>query len=146
MRIVAMDEAHVPAVAALEKQCFSLPWSEQSVSGELSNPLSLWLVAEENGTLLGYVGSQTAAGESDMMNIAVVPEARRRGIARQLVLALLDALAGSGSTALTLEVRASNEPAVALYRSLGFLQVGRRPGYYMRPREDALIFRKEWKL
>ena len=142
--IVPMAEAHVAAVAALERCCFSAPWSEQSVREELSNPLSLWLVALLDGQLAGYVGSQTVL--DDMMNLAVDPACRRQGIARALVEALTAALAERGVRSLTLEVRASNEGAIALYRTLGFAQVGRRPNYYTKPREDALILRKEWSL
>ena len=144
--IVPMAEAHVAAVAALECCCFSAPWSEQSVREELSNPLSLWLVALLDGQLAGYVGSQTVLDEADMMNLAVDPACRRQGIARALVEALTAALAERGVRSLTLEVRASNEGAIALYRTLGFAQVGRRPNYYTKPREDALILRKEWSL
>ena len=144
--IVPMAEAHVAAVAALERSCFSAPWSEQSVREELSNPLSLWLVALVDGQVAGYVGSQTVLDEADMMNLAVDPACRRQGIARALVEALTAALAERGVRSLTLEVRASNEGAIALYRTLGFAQVGRRPNYYTKPREDALILRKESSL
>ena len=139
-----MNESHVAQVAELEKLCFSAPWSENSICSELSNPLSLWLVAVEDGKLLGYVGSQSVMGEADMMNVAVVPGSRRRGIGRKLVEALVQALTDGWANSLTLEVRASNEPAKALYEQLGFLQVGRRPNYYRNPKEDALILRKEW--
>ena len=93
---------------------------------------------------MGYVGSQTVLDETDMMNIAVLPEARRAGIGERLILSLIEMLKDRGSRSLTLEVRASNTPAISLYEKLGFLQVGRRPNYYRRPREDALILRKEW--
>ena len=145
MEYIKMNENHVAAVAELEKLCFSLPWDEASVAGELTNPLSLWLVAEDNGVLAGYVGSQSVVGEADMMNLAVKPDYRRRGIGEALVLALVDGLKAQEVSSLTLEVRASNEPAIALYEKLGFYQVGRRPGYYRSPREDALILRKEWE-
>ena len=144
--IVPMAEAHVAAVAELEQVCFSAPWSEASVREELTNPLSLWLVALAGGQVAGYVGSQTVLDEADMMNLAVAPQHRRQGIARQLVEALGDALRAQGVQSLTLEVRASNEAAIQLYRSLGFTQVGRRARYYTKPTEDALILRKEWKL
>ena len=140
--ITKMTAVHVPAVAELEKICFSDPWSESSVAAELKNPLSLWLVAVENGEVVGYIGSQTVPPESDMMNVAVDPNHRRMGIGEQLVDALCAALQQSGNTSLTLEVRASNESAIALYQKLGFAQVGRRPNYYRNPREDALILRK----
>ena len=81
-----------------------------------------------------------------MMNVAVSPAYRRRGIARELIQALLRELARQGSHRLTLEVRASNAPARALYESLSFAQVGRRPNYYRNPKEDALILRKEWEI
>ena len=142
--IVPMAEAHVAAVAELEQVCFSAPWSEASVREELTNPLSLWLVALAGGQVAGYVGSQTVLDEADMMNLAVAPRHRRQGIARQLVEALGDALRAQGVQSLTLEVRASNEAAIQLYRSLGFTQVGRRPRYYTKPTEDALILR--WEL
>ena len=141
-----MEQAHVTAVAALEKICFSDPWSEKSVGEELGNPLSLWLVALEGETLAGYIGSQSVMGESDMMNVAVDPSFRRQGTGEQLVNALVEELAKAGNHCLSLEVRASNEPAISLYQKLGFVQVGRRPKYYRNPREDALILRKEWEI
>ena len=141
---VKMDESHVPVVARLEALCFSEPWSESSLASELRNPLSLWLVATENGKVVGYVGSQTVLGEADMMNLAVAPEFRRRGVAEHLVNKLIDHLHKSEVTCLTLEVRVSNAPAISLYVKLGFVNVGRRPNYYHNPKEDALILRKEW--
>ena len=141
-----MDESHVAAIAQLEKLCFSDPWSEKSIGSELNNRLSYWLVAMEGDTLVGYVGSQSVLGESDMMNIAVHPEHRRKGIAEALVLALVAGLSEKGNHSLMLEVRVSNDPAIALYEKLGFVQVGRRPNYYRNPKEDALILRKEWQI
>ena len=146
MNIVPMNEHHVPQIALLERECFADPWSQQSIASELHNPLSLWLVAQEGQTLLGYVGSQTCQDETDMMNIAVSPASRRQGVARALIEALVSALRQHGSKQLTLEVRASNGPARQLYESLGFLQVGLRKNYYRNPKEDALILRKEWTL
>lgn len=143
--IVTMTSCHVPQVAALEKECFSDPWSQRSVASELDNPLALWLVWEEDGQVLGYVGSQTVLDETDMMNVAVSAQARRRGIAQALVEALVIQLKQRGSRCLTLEVRTSNAPAIALYEKLGFRQVGRRPNYYSHPKEDGLILRKEWE-
>lgn len=142
MIIRPMTPQDVAQVAALEKCCFSDPWSEKSVASELQNPLSLWLVAEENGTVTGYIGSQSVCGESDMMNVAVDPAHRRKGIAEGLILTLCNRLQAEGNQWLTLEVRASNDPAICLYDKLGFTQVGRRPNYYRNPKEDALILRK----
>ena len=146
MMIVKMNEGHVKAVAELEKICFSDPWSENSVASELKNKLALWLVAEEEGKVAGYIGSQTCTDESDVMNVAVHPDFRRRGIAETLVNALVEELRAIESRCLTLEVRASNVPAISLYEKLGFAQIGRRKNYYRNPREDALIMRKEWEI
>ena len=146
MMILQMNAAHVSAVAELEKICFSDPWSEKSVRSELENPLSFWLVAVEGDRVAGYVGSQSVMGESDMMNVAVHPDFRRRGIAEALILELIDGLKARENHCLTLEVRASNTSAIALYGKLGFTQVGLRKNYYRNPREDALILRKEWQL
>ncbi len=144
MRITEMKAIHVPQVAALEKLCFSDPWSEESVAGELKNQFSFWLVAEDDGVVTGYIGCQIAYPEVDVMNVAVHPDHRRRGIAAILVEALTDHLRRLDCTCLSLEVRASNDPAIALYEKMGFETVGRRPNYYRHPKEDALIMRKEW--
>ena len=144
MRILQMTADHVSQVAELEKICFSDPWSEKSVASELTNALSLWLVALDGDRVAGYVGSQTVMDESDMMNVAVSPDYRRQGIGEQLVLSLADALKEKGSHCLTLEVRASNDPAIGLYEKLGFQQVGLRKNYYRNPKEDALILRMEF--
>ena len=143
IEIVRMNESHVSAVAELERQNFSDPWPDIAVRGELTNKLALWLVALEGGEVVGYVGSQTVLQEADMMNIAVADSHRRRGIAKMLVEELIRQL---DAYQLTLEVRASNAPAISLYEALGFRQVGLRKNYYRKPKEDALILRKEWKI
>ena len=143
MIIRKMNLGDITAIAELEKLCFSDPWSENSIASEVENPLSYWLVAEVDGVVAGYVGSQTVLDASDMMNLAVSPDYRRRGIGQALVNALVEHLQGNSVIALLLEVRVSNGPAIVLYESLGFEQVGRRPKYYHNPREDALILRKE---
>lgn len=141
IRRMRIDDA--PVIAELEKQCFSDPWSEKSIASEAENPLSYWLIAEVDGNVAGYVGSQTVLDAADMMNLAVSPAYRRQGIGQALVDALVDHLRTNGVIALLLEVRVSNAQAIALYNKLGFEQVGRRPKYYHNPREDALILRKE---
>lgn len=144
MEYVLMNEEHIPQIAAIEALCFSAPWSENAIRTELENPLSLWCVAVDDQRVAGYVGSQSVMDEADMMNLAVLPEYRRRGIAQKLVTILTDHLKQHKVRCLTLEVRASNGPAIALYKGMGFVQIGRRPGYYQKPKEDALILRKEW--
>ena len=146
MNIIKMTSEHVPQIAYLETLCFHDPWSEKSIASELENALSLWLVAVEGDDVIGYVGSQTVLGWSDMMNVAVHPDHRRKGVGESLVIALEEALKAQESTCLTLEVRASNDPARTLYEKLGFAEVGRRKNYYRNPKEDALIMRKEWVL
>lgn len=141
--IAAMGPEHIPQIAEIEEALFSAPWDEASLRSELENPLSLWLVALRGNQVAGYVGSQTVLGESDMMNLAVRPEFRRQGLGRCLVNTLIYELEPD-SHCLLLEVRQSNEGAIALYLGLGFRQVGKRPNYYKRPTEDALILRKDW--
>lgn len=138
-----MRREDVPQIAALERLCFSDPWSEASISSELENPISLWLVAEADGVVQGYIGSQSAPPDCDIMNLAVAPDARRRQLGRTLLRSLIDELHRRGTERLFLEVRASNVPARALYASFGFEQVGLRKKYYVNPVEDALILRKE---
>lgn len=144
MILTNMRQEHVAQVAALEKLCFSDPWSENSIASELKNPLSFWLVALDGERVAGYIGSQTVMDESDMMNVAVHPDYRKQGIATALIVGLVEELSNRGSHCLTLEVRASNETAISVYRKLDFQEVGRRKNYYRNPREDALILRKEW--
>ena len=144
MDIIQMNDAHIGQIEELERCCFSDPWSKAMLEPELSNPLSLWLVAVCDGQVVGYVGSQSVLDGADMMNIAVHPQYRKQGIAQRLILELISLLQDRGVKSLALEVRASNKPAICLYQKLGFVQVGCRPGYYRNPKEDAFILRKEW--
>lgn len=142
--IVPMDRSHVPQIAALEKECFSSPWSEGMLEEELFNPQASFLVAEDDeGNILGYAGLHVVLDEGYIDNIAVEPDARRHGVAS----ALLDVYCRFGATNLsflTLEVRVSNLPAICLYEKHGFQRVGLRPGYYQLPREDAVIMTREF--
>jgi ribosomal-protein-alanine N-acetyltransferase len=142
MIIVKMSESHIPQIAELEKLCFNDPWSENSIASELGNKLALWLVAEHEGQILGYVGSQTVLGETDMMNIATHPDFRRRGCASALIDALEEFLSSKGVDSIFLEVRVSNTPARALYEGKGFSVVGTRKNYYRFPTEDAAVMLK----
>ena len=144
MEYLKMDESHVGAIAVLEKMCFHDPWSINSISSELNNPLSTWLVAIVDGVVCGYVGSQSVLDGADMMNIAVHPDYRKQGIAYNLVDKLIGLLKAKNVISLSLEVRVSNENAISLYHKMGFEVIGRRPGYYRNPREDAYIMRKEF--
>ena len=143
MIISNMNESHVRQIAELERLCFHDPWSENSIASELGNRLSVWLVALDEDKVVGYVGSQTVIDETDMMNIAVHPDYRNRGVATALIVELIQQLKMRGSKGLMLEVRESNSAAISLYDKHGFLQVGCRRNYYRNPRENALILRKE---
>lgn len=143
--IVPMDRGHVPQVAALEKACFSTPWSEDMLSEALFNPQSSFIVAEDGeGGVLGYAGLQVVLDEGYINNVAVEPAARRHGVGE----ALLEVFCRFGEAHLaflTLEVRHSNSAAIALYEKHGFLEAGRRKNYYQNPREDAIIMTREFK-
>ena len=146
MTFTEMKQTHVAQIAELEKLCFADPWSEKSIASELGNIWSYWVVALDGERVVGYIGSQSSADETDVMNVAVHPDYRRRGIAESLIDILIRELKNRGSHALMLEVRDSNEPAIALYEKLGFQQVGLRKNYYHNPKEHARILRKEWEI
>ena len=144
-RLTPMTEEHIPQIAALERACFSHPWSEDALREELWNDSAVVIVAEgEDGTVLGYAGLQTVLDEGYINNVAVDPQFRRQGVAGQLIEAFLRF--GAAKLAfLTLEVRASNAPAIALYKKYGFTQAGRRKDYYDAPKEDALLLTLEFE-
>jgi ribosomal-protein-alanine N-acetyltransferase len=129
-------DADLAAVAALERECFPDPWSEDSFRSLLAGPA---LVAADANTVVGYGFARYAVDVGEILNVAVAPRSRRLGIARALVEALCVQLEALGVTDVFLEVRASNAPAQALYDAQGFRPVGRRPRYYRRPVEDALL-------
>ncbi len=143
-RLVPMTEAHIPQIAALERANFSRPWSESLLRDLLGSQHSHMLTAEgPDGTVLGYAGLTAVAGEGYIDNIAVAEQYRRQGIAR----AMLEEFIRRGQGKLdflTLEVRASNAPAIALYEKLGFELAGRRRRYYDDPPEDALLMTLEF--
>ena len=140
-----MTEADLPAVLAAEARCFPDPWSEGVFRSALADGLSLWLAAEMDGTLAGYAGMQSVLDEGYIDNVAVDPAFRRRGVASALLRAVTEEALRRGLRFLSLEVRAGNEAAIALYESFGFVAVGRRRGYYLRPPEDALIMTKTFE-
>ena len=142
MMIIPMTAETVPAVSKLENACFSTPWSEKSIRGEMNNEWAFWLTAMEGESLLGYIGIQFGLDGGDIMTIATEPELRGKGIGKKLVLAAVEQLQEKHLGYLTLEVRPSNSPAIALYESLGFREVGRRKKYYRDPVEDALLMTK----
>ncbi len=144
MEIVSMKEEHLSEIARLEKICFKRPWNEKALRDELENPLAYFFTAVDGMVVLGYGGMQYACGTGYIDNIAVFPMCRKRGVATALLHALEKKVRERGGNSLTLEVRLSNLPAISLYKKLGFREVGLRKKYYTAPREDALIFTKEW--
>ena len=145
-QILPMEETHLPQVAALEKVCFPAdPWSEELFRSALDNPAVAILLAQgADGSILGYAVLSVVLDEGNLDNIAVAPDRRRQGVAD----ALLSILTGFGRehlSALLLEVRASNAPAIALYEKHGFVPVGRRKNYYDAPKEDAILMTLEFE-
>lgn len=129
-------------ITEIEKICFSLPWSKDSFEQELKNELAYYQCAEENGKILGYMGMWKIIDECHITNVAVLPEGRNRGIASMLISKMIEICRCSEIQNMTLEVRESNLPAINLYKKFGFTSVGKRPRYYMKPMEDAIIM---WK-
>ena len=139
-----MDRSHIEQIAALERECFSTPWSEAMLTEVLFDSQASFIVAEsEDGGVLGYAGLQVVLDEGYIDNIAVEPNARRHGVADEL----LDVFCRFGEANLaflTLEVRESNRAAIGLYEKLGFRPVGRRKNYYTEVHEDAILMTLEW--
>lgn len=131
----------LPAMARIERASFSDPWSARAFEGLLASPTVSVRVAVCDGSVVGYSVVVAAADQGELANIAVDPAWRRRGVAVQLLRALLDEARATGVTALFLEVRETNVAAQALYAQHAFQPVGRRRGYYQQPREDALVLR-----
>ena len=137
-----MTAEDVPFISRLEEETFSMPWSADSFLEMISKEDARYYVAEEDGRLLGGCGVLMIAGEGNITNVAIAPEARNRGIGTALLRHLMAEGDREGLTAYTLEVRVSNAAVIHVYEKLGFVSAGVRPGFYEKPVEDALIF---WK-
>jgi [ribosomal protein S18]-alanine N-acetyltransferase len=131
----------LPQVLAIERLSFATPWTEESFRHEItSNPVAVnRVIREAGGRVLAYASAYLVASELQINDVAVLPEARRRGHARRLLDDLLELARGRGATLASLEVRPSNGAARALYAALGFVEVGRRAGYYAESGEDAVL-------
>lgn len=141
IRVVPMTADHLDELERLERLCFSRPWSKRMLGEELENQCAAFLVAQDGrtGEVLGYAGLLVMADEGYITNVAVFPQHRRRGIAAKIIEVYMNFARANRLAFLTLEVRPSNEAAIALYRGFGFEEVGRRRNYYDLPKEDALI-------
>lgn len=139
-RLVPMTKELVPQIADIEKICFSTPWSEEMLLEELDNLNACFIAAVDGeNTVLGYAGIQVVLDEGYIDNVAVRPQYRRQGLADELLKVFIRFAKAHSLSFLTLEVRESNGPAIALYLKHGFAQVGRRKNYYEKPREDAIL-------
>lgn len=137
-----MRESDLEDAARLEKRYFSVPWTREQLGESLQSGQYLFLVAEEDGQVAGYAGLLRVMDEGDITNVVVDEAYRGKGLGTRLMAALLEEGRGCGMKEFTLEVRVSNQRAIRLYESLGFVQEGVRKRFYERPVEDALIM---WK-
>lgn len=143
-KLIPMDRATVPDVAAIDRECFSRPWSEDMLAEELYNDGASYIVAmAEDGTVLGYAGLKVVLDEGCIEKVAVKGQYRRMGVADALIEAFVR-FGRANLAFITLEVRASNDPAIQLYMKHGFAQVGRRKDYYQDPKEDAILLTVEF--
>ena len=142
-QVEGLKEAHIPQIAAMERACFTDPWSESALRDELLSPLARYFVCTQEGQVLGYIGTRVVLDECQVANVAVSPSCRREGVASFLMEAMLDFCRREGMNLVTLEVRVSNSTAQALYKKFGFQKTGIRPGYYQSPPEDAVLMSLE---
>lgn len=138
-QVEGLKEAHIPQIAAMERACFTDPWSESALRDELLSPLARYFVCTQGEEVLGYIGTRMVLDECQVANVAVSPSCRRQGVASFLMEAMLDFCRREGMNLVTLEVRLSNSAAQALYEKFGFQKTGIRPGYYQSPPEDAVL-------
>lgn len=142
LQIDDMRKEDLEQVSTMEAACFSMPWSKKSFEENLNRSDAVYVVARDGDKVLGYCGAYVILNEADINQVAVEPLHRKKGIGGKMLAALLDKLGKAGADAVTLEVRKSNEAAIALYESMGFVTEGIRKNFYEKPVEDALIM---WK-
>ena len=142
MRIRPMTYGDLEQTACIEEICFRESWSASLLKESMESPWNVFLVAQEGEELIGYGTVCVIAGEGEIQRIAVLPAFRQKGLGRELLAALEKTAKERGARAVTLEVRESNFSARRLYVSAGFMEEGRRKGYYRNPEEDAIIM---WK-
>ena len=140
VRTMTLDD--IPAVGEIERQSFSIPWSENAFEESLGYSHAIFLVAAYQEKIVGYCGMYQVFQEGDIINVAVMPEYRKQGVGRCLMEGMIQAALERNILDLTLEVRESNEAAKRLYVSFGFESVGVRKNFYEKPKENAIIM---WK-
>ena len=142
MRIEKMTSGQLDDVYIIETECFSHPWSKQSIEEELNNETSLFLVAKEENEVIGYIGMSIVIDEGYIFNVAVRENHRNKGVATALINELVTYGKKNNFCFITLEVRESNLPAISLYSKFGFLKAGERKDYYSNPKENAILMTK----
>ena len=142
MIIEIMEDKHIPLVAQIENEAFGVENAEKTLEKELENKISVYLVAKEDESVIGYVGIWNICGEGDIINIAVKEDFRQRGAGSFLMQNAIKYCKENDITALNLEVRESNAPARAFYKKCDFLEVGERKRYY-EGKETAVLMRLE---
>lgn len=142
MKITKMQSCDIDGVFALENECFSAPWSKQSLINELTNPLASFFVACKNDCVIGYIGTHLIIDECYITNIAVTKDFRKSGIGSGLLDYAIKYANEKNASFITLEVRKSNLAAITLYEKFGFKSQGNRKNFYENPLEDGLILTK----
>ena len=142
IEILPMAREHIEKIAEIERECFSLPWSEKSLEEELTNDGAIFLVAMEDEKVVGYMGANFIMDEGYITNIAVTEKYRKKGIGSKLLQKMCEEAYKRNLSFLTLEVRISNEKAINLYKKFGFDYLGIRKNFYEKPREDGGIMTK----
>ncbi len=139
MKIERMKSQHLGGVCKIEQNCFSNPWSRQSIENEMNNPTSVFFVATENDIVVGYIGMSVVVDEGYIFNVAVDEKFRNRGIGSGLISEIVTFGKKYNLCFITLEVRESNDNARRLYSNFGFVDVGKRNNYYSNPTENAVL-------
>lgn len=137
-----MTSGQLDDVYIIETECFSHPWSKQSLEEELNNETSLFLVAKEENEVIGYIGMSIVIDEGYIFNVAVREKYRNKGVATALINELITYGKKNNFSFITLEVRESNLPAISLYSKFGFIKAGERKDYYSNPKENAILLTK----
>lgn len=142
MTIESMTVDDISQVAEIERQIFSIPWSEKAFRNSMESDNTIYIVAKENNNVEGYAGMYLSFEEGNITNVAVNPLSRRKGIGEKIVRDILNRAYEKGVKDVFLEVRETNSVAIALYEKIGFKEEGIRKNFYDKPRENALIM---WK-
>ena len=143
IKVVPAQEEHIESIVEIENKCFSVPWSHGSFLRELYSDDGYIPTAFDGEKIVGFAIFHRIGEEGEIFNIAVSPEYRGQGVGSRILEAVIRNAMLNMVKKVFLEVRPSNEPAIALYKKYGFKQVGRRKNYYIKPVEDAIIMERE---